>query len=154
VKSPEELTALFRSRGLKVTPQRQCIFRVLHGNDGHPTADAVYATARSKMPTISLKTVYQTLNDLAEMGELQLLDLGTGSGRFDPNTDAHHHLVCMRCGRVRDLYADFGGLSVPARLRQGFTLGTAEVVFRGVCADCTTAERPPRHPEKENVRNA
>ena len=136
VKSPSELTELFRSRGLKVTPQRQCIFRMLHGNGVHPTAESVYAAARSEMPTMSLKTVYQTLNDLAAMGEIQQLDLGTGSTRFDPNIDAHHHLVCTRCGKVRDLYADFGNLRVPARRRQGFTIGTAEVVFRGLCEDC------------------
>ena len=143
MKSPAELTELFRSRGLKVTPQRQCIFRLLHGNEAHPTAESVYAVARAEMPTISLKTVYQTLNDLASMGEIQQLDLGTGASRFDPNVDAHHHLVCTECGKVRDLYADYAGLSVPARQRQGFTIGSAEVVFRGVCGECdsTTSRR-------------
>src|SRR3954469_21156156 len=96
MKTPEELTALFRARGLKVTPQRQCIFRILHGSDAHPTAEAVYAPASAEMPTMSLRTVYQTLNDLAEMGELQQLELGTGSARFDPTLDPHHHLVCFR----------------------------------------------------------
>ena len=84
MRTPAELTDLFRARGLKVTPQRQCIFRVLHGNGVHPTAEAVYAAAKDEMPVLSLKTVYQTLNDLAAMGEIQLLDLGTGSARFDP----------------------------------------------------------------------
>jgi Fe2+ or Zn2+ uptake regulation protein len=121
---------------LKVTPQRECIFSVLEGNGAHPTAEAVYAEASRRMPTMSLKTVYQTLNDLAEMGEVQLLDLGTGSGRFDPNVDPHHHLVCTHCGKVRDLYADLPEVSVPVALRQGFTLGTPEVVFRGLCASC------------------
>ena len=60
------------------------------------------------MPSISLRTVYQTLNDLAEMGEIQALDLGTGSTRFDPNIDEHHHLVCERCGLVRDVALDTG----------------------------------------------
>ena len=136
MKSPAELTELFRARGLKVTPQRQCIFRVLHDNGVHPTAESVFAAARSEMPTMSLKTVYQTLNDLATMGEIQQLDLGTGSTRFDPNMDVHHHLVCTNCGKVRDLYADFGALRVPPRRRQGFTIGSAEVVFRGLCDDC------------------
>jgi Fe2+ or Zn2+ uptake regulation protein len=101
----------------------------------HPTADAVYAAAREEMPMMSLKTVYQTLNDLAEMGEIQQLDLGTGSTRFDPNTDRHHHLVCTQCGRVRDLYASFD-VQVPAAKRQGFSVGSAEVIFRGLCSDC------------------
>ena len=138
MKTPAELTDLFRARGLKVTPQRQCIFRLLHGNAAHPTAEAVYAAARAEMPTISLKTVYQTLNDLAEMGELHVLDLGTGSGRFDPNVDAHHHLVCDRCGKVRDLYVDFPDVRVPRSKAHGFRIRDTEVVFRGVCDECQT----------------
>ena len=139
MRSPTELTAMFRARGLKMTPQRLCIFGVLHANESHPTAEAVYAAASAQMPTISLKTVYQTLNDLAEMGEISMLDLGTGSARFDPNVESsHHHLVCTRCGKVRDLHADYGSLDVPESERQGFTVGRAEIVFRGVCAACST----------------
>jgi len=126
---------LFRQRGLKVTPQRECIFRVLYGAEAHPSAEAIFAEARQQMPSLSLKTVYQTLHDLAEMGELQQLDLGTGASRFDPNVDAHHHLVCIRCGKVRDLYADFG-VELAADQCLGFSVGSAEVVFRGLCADC------------------
>ena len=88
------------------------------------------------MPTLSLKTVYQTLNDLASMGELQLLDVGTGSTRFDPNTDPHHHLVCTACGRVRDVYAEFDDLRVPSRHWDDFTIRSADVVFRGICDTC------------------
>ncbi|MGH9050123.1 MAG: Fur family transcriptional regulator, partial [Acidimicrobiia bacterium] len=56
MKTAEELTSLFRDQGLRVTPQRQAIFRMLHGNDGHPTVESLYDSARSEMPTISLKT--------------------------------------------------------------------------------------------------
>ncbi|HVM10442.1 MAG TPA: Fur family transcriptional regulator [Acidimicrobiales bacterium] len=136
MKSPAELTELFRSRGLKMTPQRQCIFRILHGNEVHPTAEAVYAAAAKEMPTISLKTVYQTLNDLASMGEIQQLDLGTGSTRFDPNTDGHHHVVCNRCGKVRDLYVN-PRVRVPADQLDGFTIDSTEVVLRGLCDECS-----------------
>jgi Fe2+ or Zn2+ uptake regulation protein len=136
VKPPAEMVKLFRDRGLKVTPQRECIFAVLWGAVGHPSAEAVYAEARTRMPTMSLKTVYQTLNDLAQMGEIQQLDLGTGASRFDPNVDVHHHLVCTRCGKVRDLYADYSTVEVPPEASHGFAVGSAEVVFRGLCADC------------------
>lgn len=137
MRPPAEIAELFRSRGLKVTPQRECILEVLSADGGrHPTADAVYAEARRRMPTMSLRTVYQTLNDLAAMGELQQLDLGTGSTRFDPNTDVHHHLVCVRCGKVRDLYADYSHLEIPSGAGEGFSVGDAEVVFRGLCDTC------------------
>ncbi|MDA8046819.1 MAG: Fur family transcriptional regulator [Actinomycetota bacterium] len=136
MRTAAEMTELFRRRGLKVTPQRELIFELLSSARHHPTADSVFAEARTRMPTMSLRTVYQTLNDLATMGELQMLDLGTGSTRFDPNTDIHHHLVCTRCGKVRDLYADFGALAVPDGAGEGFEVGAAEVVFRGLCVEC------------------
>jgi Fur family transcriptional regulator, peroxide stress response regulator len=139
VKSVEELTQMFRRQGLKVTPQRQSIFRALQGSTVHPTAESVHAAVSATMPTISLRTVYQTLNDLAAMGELQALDLGTGSTRFDPNLGHHHHLVCRVCGRVDDLHADFPGVAVPAGNPSGFEVTATEIVFRGRCADCAAA---------------
>lgn len=139
VRSPAELTAAFRARGLKITPQRQLIFRILHGNAMHPSADAVHEMAVSEMPTISLRTVYQTLNDLADLGEIQALDLGTGAVRFDPNVDDHDHLVCEVCGRVRDVYVDHRGIEPPTEGLDGFTIATIQVVFRGHCSECLPA---------------
>ena len=142
MRTPEDLGRRFRERGLKVTPQRELIFRLVYGNPAHPTAEAIYAEASQVMPTLSRKTVYQTLHDLTAMGELVHLDVGTGSSRFDPNVGEHHHLVCTSCGKVRDLAATFADLDVPPGDRQGFELADAEVVFRGRCAECrTTAGR-------------
>src|SRR5215471_18846972 len=97
VKSADELTAEFRARGLRVTPQRQAIFRLLQDVDTHPTVDSLFDAARDEMPMISRKTVYQTVQDLEALGEVELLDVGTGSIRVDPNVErVHHHLVCSR----------------------------------------------------------
>jgi Fe2+ or Zn2+ uptake regulation protein len=138
MKSSDQLTVLFREQGLRVTPQRQAIFRLLQGDDAHPTVESLYDRARAEMPTISLKTVYQTVHDLEALGEVQVLDLGTGSVRVDPNVeDEHHHLVCTSCGRVRDLPLDFAGLNVPTRYRQGFTVDDVQVIFRGRCDQCS-----------------
>lgn len=137
MRTPEELARMFRAQGRKVTSQRMCIFRALYGDATHPTAESVFAAARAHMETLSLKTVYQTLHELAAMGEIALLDVGTGTTRFDPNVEScHHHLVCRRCGRVRDLYAEFPVMSVPAGADQGFEVDRAEIVFRGVCGPC------------------
>lgn len=163
MKSPGELTEQFRAQGLKVTPQRQCVFRVLHDNPQHPTAESVYAEVSAEMPTISLRTVYQTLNDLASMGELVQLDLGTGSARFDPNLDAHHHLVCDQCGRVLDVEVDTSAVRVPSGASEGFTIDSTQIVFRGTCADCNghaasspvdTSSHPIQQPQQEEHINA
>jgi Fe2+ or Zn2+ uptake regulation protein len=139
VKSPDELTEIFRAKGLKMTPQRQCIFRVLHRMAGvHPTAEAVHAAVVEELPTVSLKTVYQTLNDLSGMGELHHIDLGTGSGRFDTTLDAHQHFVCERCGRVWDVHGDFTGVRMPDDQSPGFRVSSTDIVFRGQCENCST----------------
>jgi Fe2+ or Zn2+ uptake regulation protein len=141
MQSSEALTDLFRAHGRKITAQRQCIFRALEGDVSHPSAERVYEKVRHEMPNVSLKTVYQTLNDLADLGEIAALDLGTGAARFDPNVESpHHHLVCRSCGKVRDLEADFPGLRVPTRRAQGFDVTSAEVIFRGVCDECRVAQ--------------
>ena len=137
MRTVEDLTERFRARGLRVTPQRQAIFRLLHGDATHPTVETLYERARADMPTISLKTVYQTVHDLEAMGEVELIHLGTGSVRVDPNVEtAHHHLICTVCGRVRDVLVDVRDLRLPVRDRRGFTVSDVEVHFRGVCEDC------------------
>ncbi|MFM7224523.1 MAG: Fur family transcriptional regulator [Actinomycetota bacterium] len=137
MRSTDELTAIFRGQGLRVTPQRQAIFRLLEGNESHPTVDALFEQVRTTMPTISLKTVYQTVHDLEALGEVRLLDLGTGSVRVDPNVeDDHQHLVCSGCGAVRDLGLDTARLELPGTGTDGFVVDAVQVIVRGRCEQC------------------
>ena len=141
MKTVEELTTRFREHGLRVTPQRQVIFRLLHGVDTHPTVESLFEAARTEMPTISRKTVYQTVHDLEAMDEVTVLDVGTGAIRVDPNVEhTHHHLVCTSCGNVRDVLVDVADLRVPARYRRDFQIEAVEVVFRGLCESCTAPD--------------
>jgi Fe2+ or Zn2+ uptake regulation protein len=141
VRHPAELTAAFRQQGLKVTPQRQLLFRLLHDNATHPTAESLFQVAGEVMPGISLRTVYQTLNDLASMGELHVVNVGQGSNRFDPNVDHHHHAVCEQCGEMRDVYVSgIGGLTVAGL--DGFDTATTSIVFTGHCRTCAALGSP------------
>jgi Fe2+ or Zn2+ uptake regulation protein len=141
MQSPDALSDLLRANGRKMTAQRQCIFRALEGDVTHPSAERIHQRVLREMPNVSLKTVYQTLNDLAELGAISVLDVGTGSARFDPNVEnTHHHLVCRSCGKVRDVAAEFPGLTVSARRAQGFVVDSAEVVFRGRCDECRDSQ--------------
>jgi len=141
MRSPAELTTAFRAQGWKVTPQRQLLFRLLHGNHTHPSAEALYLVASAQMPGISLRTVYQTLNDLAAMGELQQLSIGAGSARFDPNVDDHHHVVCRSCGDVRDVYVLAAAQPVLDGL-DGFQVESTSIVLGGLCAPCASRPDP------------
>jgi len=140
VRTPAELTNAFRSLGLKVTPQRQLLFRLLHDNTSHPTAEALFEVASAQMPGISLRTVYQTLTDLAGMGELQSFAFGGGAIRFDPNVGPHHHQVCTSCDEIADVYVDgIDQLNVSLRNEteaHSFRVASTDIVFRGRCVRC------------------
>ncbi len=126
---------MFRASGLKVTPQRQLLFRLMHENTSHPTADSLFSVASHHMPGISLRTVYQTLTDLSSMGELRLIDVGSGAARFDPNLEDHHHLVCQSCGDVRDVYVSGSG-QLDLNELDGFSVDTTTILFHGLCTPC------------------
>ena len=152
VKSSGQLIEHFRAQGLKVTPQRQCIFEALVATAGsHPTAEAIWAEVVRQMPAVSLKTVYQTLNDLATMGVLAHVDIGTGSARFDTNSDRHQHVVCNRCNRVWDVDVDLTEewiesklpSQLPQELGGRFFVSSSDLVVRGVCGTC--ADDPSPH---------
>lgn len=133
----EPVEALLRAKGLRVTPQRALVVRLLRrfGAD-HPSAEAIHVQATREMPSLSLRTVYTILDELVDKGAVRSLDLGTGSKRFCVNPRRHHHLVCRQCGRIADVFVDVGPLDVPVDQRRGFLITDHEVVFRGICAVC------------------
>lgn len=144
MQSPDELATRIREQGMKVTPQRLAVIEALHGNGSHPTAEVVWAHVRERMPTVSLRTVYQALNDLVELGEVQMVELGNGAARFDPNLDQHDHFVCQNCERVYDvkstrprLVSSFPGTGddTDGDAAQ-YLVDSAEVIFRGLCPAC------------------
>ncbi|MEZ5378952.1 MAG: transcriptional repressor [Acidimicrobiales bacterium] len=135
MRTPQELTERYRCDGRKVTPQRLAVFEALHGDRSHPTAEVVWDRVRGVMPSMSLRTVYQVLNDLVELGEVNAVDVGSGPVRFDPNVGEHDHFVCERCGRVVDVQSES-----PVQIRQPddafFVVDQIHVIFRGACPDC------------------
>jgi Fe2+ or Zn2+ uptake regulation protein len=132
---------VLRDQGLKVTPQRLAVHRAVAESVGHPDAEEIWAAVRTELPNISLRTVYEVLHTLADLGEIKEVDLATGSSRFDPTTSDHHHLVCTSCGAVADVFLDGPPVEVPAVQTQGFTVDTYEIAFRGRCPQCSGAPR-------------
>ena len=92
-----------RQRGLAVTPQRLAIIRALLGSMEHPRAEAIYLRVRKQHPHISLATVHRTLETLCEIGEARKVTMLHDRARYDGNLLPHHHVVCIRCRRIRDL---------------------------------------------------
>ncbi len=140
--SGSDLLDRLRARGWRVTPQRRAVAGVLKGEQVHLTAEVVHARAQESLPEISLATVYNTLNELVAMGEVLEVSAGGGPKRYDPNAHLpHQHLVCTRCGALRDVHpVGDAGLALEERDRDGFEVLAVDVVFRGVCRECRGLE--------------
>jgi Fur family ferric uptake transcriptional regulator len=137
-----------RERGWRLTPQRRVVVQALDQGDHVPlTAEAVHAVASEVLPEISLATTYNTLNELVAMGELLEVTAAGGAKRYDPNGRAHQHLICTRCGEIRDVVPTGASeLDLAEDERHGYELQNVEIVFRGRCPRCQTAEAPPSRP--------
>jgi Fe2+ or Zn2+ uptake regulation protein len=136
--SPDaDLARLLRSRGLRVTSQRLVIHGALRDLGRHATAEEVMTAVSDRLPTVSLPTVYSTLELLEELGLVRRVSAGPGPAMWDPRTDQHHHLVCRRCGRVQDLDAELdAAASLDAARRAGFEPERVELVVSGLCDAC------------------
>ena len=140
MRETEALCRRFREIGFKVTPQRRHIFQVLDGNCDHLSAEELYDEVRVFMPDISLATVYNTLRELVELGEIRELNLGEGKSRYDPNTGSHQHITCVCCHSVADIACDPTCLELNPQQRQGYHILGADVTFYGLCPKCVEQE--------------
>ena len=137
MKSLARLLEQLRHNGLKITPQRRAILELLVDDDSHPTADRIYQRVLSVMPEVSRTTVYNTIRELVDLGELTPVQgLGENGQRYDTNSDMHHHLYCVACHALIDVDRDFGALDLTPEERSGYQILCHQVTFYGLCPDC------------------
>lgn len=125
----------YKELRMKLTPQRLSILSYLDGNREHPTAEDIYRKVSRKFPTMSLATVYNTLETLKRQGMLTEITIDPDKRHFDPNREKHHHLICSKCKRIADIQIEFD-LAVPKESMQGFEIIGNHVEFYGICPDC------------------
>jgi Fur family peroxide stress response transcriptional regulator len=92
-----------RSKGYKATPQRIAICRMALNSRAHPSAQEVYYEVKKIHPTMSLATVYKTLEVLRDLDLVQEINLPKGQARFDSYMTPHINLICLKCGTITDL---------------------------------------------------
>jgi Fur family transcriptional regulator, stress-responsive regulator len=127
-----------RSAGLRVTAVRVALLETVRAGD-HLGVEAVASGVRARVGHVSLQAVYEALHALAAAGLVRRIEPAGGPPRFEGRVgDNHHHLVCRSCGVVADV--DCAAGEAPCLTPSddlGFTLTEAEVVYWGLCADCS-----------------
>jgi Fur family peroxide stress response transcriptional regulator len=147
---PEALAERCREAGLKATPQRLAIYGALVATAAHPSPEDLFKAIRPAMPSLSLATVYKTLDALERAGLVVQVAVVADTKRYDANLSPHHHLICTRCRGITD-FADPALDEVPtppASLLGGFVRARVQVQVFGRCAACL--EDGPPMEEKEN----
>ncbi|MBS1233159.1 MAG: ferric uptake regulator family protein [Nitrospirae bacterium] len=119
----------------KLTPQRLAILDYLKDNCDHPSAETIYKEIRKRFSTMSLATVYNTLETLRKNGKILELTIDPAKKRFDPSIEPHHHLICIRCKKIIDIHMDYS-LHIPNEKKRGFELMGNHIEFYGVCPEC------------------
>ena len=131
------LVRALRGRGQRVTAQRLLIRRALGELDRHASAEDVHVEVSDRLPSVSLPTVYATLDLFARLGIVRKVHPGEGPALYDPRTEDHHHLTCRRCGRVEDVDAVVAtAAAMSVARRAGFAPDQVDVVISGLCRDC------------------
>lgn len=133
----EKLTKKLRNHGMKITPQRLMIFKVLENNTTHPSAENVYKRVKRIYPSVSFTTIYKTLETLRKLGEVKEFVIDDDRKHYDPNTDLHHHVVCSSCKRILDVFEDFSPyVKLPDTVKKDYTVSGFQIFFHGVCKEC------------------
>ena len=126
-----------KEAGLKITPQRAMIFQELLKAKDHPAAEDIYKRIVKRIPNISFDTVNRTLATFSRIGLSKVVEGYGRAKRYDPDTGAHHHFHCVRCGRIVDFHnTDCDAISVPEEIRKRFTVTGKKVVLEGLCGAC------------------
>lgn len=136
----ERLEGFYReakTAGLRITPQRLAIFKIVAGSESHPGAEEIHRQLRRSHPMISLDTVYRTLRKLADLGLVSALGQEHSQLRFDANQKRHHHFCCTSCGLIRDFEnAELSALAIPADAAQFGQAESLSIEVRGICSVC------------------
>lgn len=124
-----------RDHKVKVTPQRLAIMKYFEGNKTHPTAEETFKYVSSNNPGISLATVYNTLEKMSELGQLNKVHIDNEKIHYDPDLTPHHHFLCIRCKNIYDIFSE--KIEVVERELEGHHILEKHSYFKGVCKKCS-----------------
>ncbi len=134
----EQLIAKVRDNQFRLTPQRVELIRLIAASEGHPSASQLYSQIKVQFHTMSLATVYKTLDLLKELGEVLEIGLRDDS-HYDGNKPyPHPHLICVKCQKIMDGELESAVENIVQEVEKnfGFQILKHQLDFYGVCPNC------------------
>lgn len=124
-----------------MTRIQESIYTIIAESEGHMTAEQVLTLVRQIHPTVSLSTVYRSLNIFADAGKIRRIQRATGADYFERNLLRHDHAYCVKCGRV----SDFAVSGLKEFLAGNFehSILSFELLVNYVCPECASEQAKP-----------
>ncbi|MFQ6395953.1 Fur family transcriptional regulator [Nocardia sp. KC 131] len=142
-----EFERMLRGAALRVTAPRIAVLTAVH-NQPHSDTDTILGRVRESLGAVSHQAVYDVLRALTAAGLLRRIQPMGAVARYETRVgDNHHHLVCRSCGVINDVDCAVGEAPcLTAADDNGFVLDEAEVIYWGLCADCSAPHTASAHP--------
>ena len=137
----KESVEILKAKGIQVTPQRLAIFEQLMGRKDHPSAEMIFNEIKMDFPSLTLVTVYNTLQKLVSSGLCIKVNPLHTSARYDGNTEPHQHLVCTHCQKILDMHDASVSVALPEATSEKFKIVDQSVTFYGTCVACQETMR-------------
>ena len=136
--SVEDITCVLKKSGMRLTPQRMAICKFLSETAVHPTAAMIHKEVRNQYPSLSLMTVYNTLNRLVYLGLVNSLGTaGDNNIHYDGNISDHVNLACISCHKIEDIdINDIKNIENEVSVVSGYKILGFRMMYYGLCPDC------------------
>jgi Fe2+ or Zn2+ uptake regulation protein len=140
VPTTSDFTRMLREAALRVTAPRLAVLSAVHHHP-HADTDSITGVVREKLGAVSHQAVYDVLRVLTSAGLLRRIEPPGSVARYEARVgDNHHHVVCRSCGAIADVDCAVGTAPcLTASDDHGFAIDEAEVIYRGLCPECSTA---------------
>ncbi len=126
-----EVLSKLRSAGLRPTRQRIALANLMFvSGDRHMTAEVLHNEAVGAGISVSLATVYNTLNQFTDAGLLREIAVDSGRSYFDTNTGNHHHFYFESNGDLMDIPAEEVEFAKIPAAPNGARIARVDVVVR------------------------
>ena len=138
----EEIKLYLKSKGYKLTAQRECILGIIIENkDKHLTVDEIYKYVYEKNRTIGIATVYRTILLFEELGVISKLIFDDRIIRYELSSldeeHTHHHLICVKCNKIMEVKEDLlEELEKQVEDKYEFKILDHNLKILGICNKC------------------